>query len=100
MSCYFINNVYFKKNKPQNYEEYIKKVIPIVEKYGGKYLIRSEDVFSFDMDYIPSRVIIIEFQNKKDIFKCFNSKEYKKIMNLRKEIVKSRAIIVGGRDEK
>lgn len=100
MSCYFINNVYFKKNKPQNYEEYIKKVIPIVEKYGGKYLIRSEDVFSFDMDYIPSRVIIIEFQNKKDIFKCFNSKEYKKIMNLRKESVKSRAIIVGGRDEK
>ena len=39
MSGYVIANIDVKN--PEAYKEYIKKVKPIVEKFGGKYLVRA-----------------------------------------------------------
>ena len=47
MGCYFIVDVYIDKNKERSaYDDYIEKVKPIVEKYGGEYLARTESVVS------------------------------------------------------
>ena len=39
MSCYFIVDVYIDENKGRGaYEDYIEKVKPIVESFGGKIM--------------------------------------------------------------
>ncbi len=39
MTGYAIFNI--NVNNPENYKEYVEKVKPIAEKYGGEYLVRS-----------------------------------------------------------
>ena len=47
MSFYFIVDVYIDENKGRGtYEDYIEKVKPIVESFGGEYLVRTEKIRS------------------------------------------------------
>ena len=93
--CYFIIDTYIDAAKgKQSYTEYIKEVKPIVESYGGEYLLRSENIVSLHHERKPQRVIIIRFPNRKQLYKCFASKEYKAIMNMREVSVDARALIV------
>ena len=43
MDCYFIVDTYIDEEKGRGqYDDYIRKVKPIVESFGGEYLARSE----------------------------------------------------------
>lgn len=65
MGCYFIVDVYINKEKRRGqYDDYIAKVIPIVESYGGQYLARSENITSLSALRKPDRVIIIQFPTR------------------------------------
>lgn len=70
------------------------KVKPIVEKYGGRYLIRSDKVIPLQKEWCPERFIVIEWNTKEQLDACFSSKEYRAITALRENSVDSRAIIV------
>lgn len=95
MKCYFIVDVYINENRGKGaYSNYIEKVKPIVESYGGKYITRSENITSLSENRNPQRVIIIEFPSKDKLNECFNSNEYKAIMNERIDNVDARALII------
>lgn len=95
MSCYFIVDTYIDGNGNQSeYEEYIELVKPIVESYGGEYLVRSNKVSALSDKQNPQRVIIIRFPSREKLEKCFASAEYQKIMSKRENNVDSRALIV------
>lgn len=95
MSCYFIVDTYIDENRNQSeYEEYIALVKPIVESYGGEYLVRSNKVSALSDKRNPQRVIIIRFPAREELEKCFASAEYLEIMSKREENVDSRALIV------
>lgn len=95
MSCYFLVDAYTDDNKNQGgYEEYIRLVKPIVEGYGGEYLVRSNKVCSLSEARNPRRVIIIRFPSRAQLDRCFTSEEYRSIMKLREENVDARALIV------
>lgn len=97
MSWYFIVDTYIdEQNGRGEYDEYIRLVKPIVEKYGGKYLVRTENVTSLSDKRTPNRAIVIEFASKEQLNKCFSSDEYKAIMSKRTNSVDSRAIIAEG----
>ncbi len=92
---YFIVTIESEKTKEQNeYEEYIRLVKPIVEKYGGKYLVRSNKITALQKNWNPRRVIIIEWKTREQITECFSSEEYKRIVAKRENSVNSNAIIV------
>lgn len=78
---------------------YIELVKPIVETYGGEYLVRTDSVESWNELRKPDRCIVIRFPNREAIKNCFTSEQYKKIMSKRTEHVDSRAIIVPGMEE-
>lgn len=78
------------------YDDHIEKVKPIVEKYGGTYLVRTEKVTSLHPMRSPQRVIIIEFPNRKSLDACFSSDDYKKISDARTGSVDARAVIAEG----
>ncbi len=99
MSWYFIVDTYIDERKGRGeYEEYIRQVKPIVEKYGGKYLVRTENLCSLNNQRTPNRAIVIQFVSKEQLDKCFSSDEYKAIMSKRMNSVESRAIIAEGLD--
>ena len=90
---YFIVTVDLIEDK-NNYQEYIRQVKPIVEEYGGRYLVRSNKITAMQEQWCPRRVIIIEWDAKEQMEKCFSSESYKQIVNKRENSVDSKAIIV------
>jgi len=95
MPAYFIVNTRITDvSKRKQYDEYIARVVPIVESHGGKYIIRSERITALSDSWKPDRVIVIQFASKEQIFKWLSSPEYKEIANLRIESVASEAVIV------
>lgn len=95
MSVYFIVNVKITdKNKRDQYNVYIEKVKPIAESFGGKYIVRSEQITALSDSWNPDRIIIIQFPSKEQIYKWLSSPKYKEIAKLRLESVSSEAIIV------
>lgn len=58
---YFVATTYFNQEKDKrDYLEYIKAVKPIVEKYHGRYVVRSEKITALSPGWRPDRAIIIE----------------------------------------
>ena len=95
MACFFIVDVYIDKSKGRgSYDEYIGKVKPIVESYGGEYLARTENVTALSPLRKPDRVIIIRFPSREKLDACFASDEYRRIMHERADSVDARALIV------
>lgn len=93
--CYFIIDTYIDEDKGKGtYSDYIEKVKPIVESYGGKYLVRSEKITRLHPKRTPQRVIIIRFPDKQKLQECFASQEYKAIQHERMESVDARALII------
>lgn len=98
--CYFLIDTYIDEEKGRGlYEEYIKKVKPVVESYGGRYLLRSEKVKALSRKRSPQRVVIVHFPDEEHLERCFASEEYQQIMAMRAESVDARALIVREEEE-
>ncbi len=93
LMVFFVAATYYDGEKG-DYSEYIEKVAPIVAKYHGRYIVRSERITPFCSDKCPKRIIIIEFDTREQLEKCFSSEEYKKISVLRKNSVEGNAFII------
>ena len=95
MGCYFIIDTYIDAEKGRGmYDDYIQRVKPVVEGFGGEYIIRSEKITPLSSKRTPQRVIIIKFPSREQLEKCFASEEYKSIMDKRAGSVDARALIV------
>lgn len=92
---YFVVTVNYDEAKNiESYTRYIENVKPIVEKYHGRYMARSEKITALNKEWSPDRVIIIEFDTREQLDKCFSSEEYRKIAFMRENSVDSKAIII------
>ena len=97
MAYYFFVDTYIPEDgNREEYDFYIEKVKPIVESYGGEYLVRTEKIKSLSDKRTPQRVILIRFPSKEKLEACFASTEYQAIMMNRINSVDARAIIAEG----
>ena len=97
MSVYFLVDVYIDEEKGRgSYDDYIEKVKPIVEGYGGEYLVRTESIASLSPLRDPNREIVIRFPSRERLDACFASDAYRQIMHERLDSVDARALIVEG----
>ncbi len=95
MATYLIINIDIPdKNDRGAYDEYIARVKPVVESHGGEYIVRSEQVAPFAGTWQPDRVIVIRFDDRKQLDKCFSSPEYLAVKTLRESSVETTAFIV------
>ena len=86
----------FSKVNVESYDEYVEKVFSVVTNYGGKHLVRGGQITAITNNWEPEKIVIIEFQNKKQMKQCFQSSEYLEIAPLREASTISKAIIVEG----
>ncbi len=98
MSIYLIIDITIKK--PRLYELYVQKVKPIVELFGGKYLVRGGTITPSAGDWDPQRIILIEFESLDLLQACFSSEDYREVAGLREGSTVSRSIIVEGVPQK
>lgn len=62
MACYFLIDTYIDEARGRGeYDQYIEAVRPMVEQYGGAYLLRTEQVTGISAERQPQRVIVIRF---------------------------------------
>lgn len=76
-----------------SYNEYVKRARPILENYGGEYILQSDNIIA-SKDWEAAKIIIIRFDNKEKMDECFQSPEYQEIVPLREEAIESRFVMV------
>ena len=82
---------------PTKFEEYLRKVVPMIERFGGRYLTRVGAHEVLDGDWHPNRVVIIEFPDMETIRALFHSPEYKPLIALRRSAATDVIIAVEGK---
>jgi uncharacterized protein (DUF1330 family) len=76
------------------YRQYIESATPIIQKYGGEYIVRSEQLHPLSGDWDIIRILLIRFDSMDKLQQCFQSDEYKKIAHLRENSIVSKAIVI------
>ncbi|MCC5926807.1 MAG: DUF1330 domain-containing protein [Bacteroidetes bacterium] len=86
------------------YEQYRIEIEPIVEKYGGKYLVRSggmgfeedpdKEVIPVEGNWNPNRLIILEWNSMEELQNFINSAENQRIGQLRNNSASTKSVIV------
>ena len=80
----------------QAYRQYIAAVSPIVEEFGGRYLVRAGTVVPIEGEAPTGRFIVIEFTSLA-VAKAFEaSPQYLKIAPLRQRASRGRVFLVEG----
>jgi uncharacterized protein (DUF1330 family) len=79
------------------FEEYLSKVAPMIERFGGRYLTRVGAHEVLDGDWHPNRVVIIEFPDMETVRALFYSPEYKTLIALRQSAATDLIIAVEGK---
>jgi len=94
MTSYFIIQINVKNS--ENYKEYIKKVTPIVTKFGGEYIVRGGRSENVEGIWPYQRTVILKFPTYEMVKKWHNSEEYKPIRKIREDNSECNAIIIEG----
>ena len=81
---------------PDPYKEYIQKVKPIAEKFGGEYVVRGGNNQVVEGSWQYSRNVVIKFPSYEKALEWYNSKEYQPIKQIRIDNAKSNGIIIQG----
>ena len=94
MSGYAIFNINVKN--PENYKEYVEKVKPTAEKYGGEYIVRGGDNTVVEGSWQHPRTGVIKFPTYEKALEWYNSEEYKPIIQIRLDNAESNGMIIKG----
>ncbi|MBT4684825.1 MAG: DUF1330 domain-containing protein [Candidatus Marinimicrobia bacterium] len=94
MAAYLIANIDVQDST--KYKEYIKLTPPIVQKFGGKFLIRGGDYEICEGEWQPKRIIMIQFKSMEKAKEFYHSIEYKKILQIRQDSSYSDLVLVDG----
>ena len=94
MSAYAILDLeVFDQEKLREYQNLAPEII---KKYGGKIVVRGGESIVQEGEWVPKRIVIVEFPSYEIAKDWSNSEEYQKAIELRKKGAKTNAIIVNG----
>ena len=93
MTAYVIAQI--EVRDPKLFAEYREKVVPTVERYGGRYRALGGDVETLEGPPPASRVAVIEFDDMEAARRWYGSEEYAPLIALRRSAVEGSVFIVG-----
>jgi len=68
------------------FDEYLSKVVPMIERFGGRYLTKAGSHEILEGDWKPNRVVIIEFPDIASIKNWYRAPEYQPLIALRRSV--------------
>lgn len=81
---------------PARFGEYVSRVVPFVEKYGGSYLVRGGETTVEEGDWSPNRLVIIAFPSRSAAEGFLADEDYQPVAAIRHEATTSNLVIVSG----
>lgn len=81
---------------PEAYEGYRRQVPSLVEKHGGKYLVRGGSFEILEGDWSPKRLVVLEFPTIEAAKGFYGSEEYRPLKEIRINATKSNLVLVEG----
>lgn len=70
---------------PEQFDEYKRQVVPLIEAYGGRFLSRGGAVKALETGrgWSPGRMVIIEFPDMAALEAWYNSPDYAPVLAIR-----------------
>ena len=62
MAAYLIVDIEI--TDPIGFNEYRKAVVPLIEKFGGKYVAVGDQIENLEGNWLPKRIVMIEFPSR------------------------------------
>lgn len=94
MAAYLVAQL--KITDPKMYERYREAVTPLVDRFGGRFLVRGGALEVLEGDWPLTRLVAIEFQSAAAARHFYESPEYQRILPLRTEAAHGSVAIVDG----
>ena len=95
MAAYLIVNTLL--DDANLYDEYKLKARPLIEKFGGEYLVRGGRMTLRETDlWSPTRLVLIRFSDVETANRCLDSFEYQQILSISKKSARRTAVVVEG----
>ena len=94
MPAYLISTIDI--TDPAGYEEYRKMVAPVLQRYGGKFIVRGGRIDRVEGDWRHKRVVIVEFESMEKARAFCDAPEYAPAKAARHRTSVSSVIIVEG----
>jgi uncharacterized protein (DUF1330 family) len=81
---------------PEGFKKYQEAVPATIEKHGGKYMVRGGDVEPMEGEWMPKRMVVLEFPNMTTLKKWYNSVDYQNIIKNRTDNSLGNMVFVDG----
>ncbi len=94
MAAYLIYDVEI--HDPGPYAEFMRQVKPVVEAFGGRYLVRGGAHEVLEGAWNPSRLVLFEFPDMDSARALFTSDDYAALRELRQGCSTGHVVIVQG----
>lgn len=80
----------------EGYAEYRKMAAPVVERCGGRYLVRAGAMEVLEGDWRPERLVVLEFPDIDSARRWYDSPEYARLKAKRQSTTRSKLVLVAG----
>lgn len=94
MAAYVIVDI--QVTDPVRYEDYKKLAAPTVAAYGGTYVVRGGTSETLEGDWVPGRVVVLEFPTSAKAREWWASETYRPAKELRQQSAEADMILVEG----
>jgi uncharacterized protein (DUF1330 family) len=94
MTAYFVVNLDVRDR--ERFETYRAQVPAVIERYGGRYLVRGGEVHPVEGDLGLKRLVILEFPSMEAARRFYESPDYAPLLRLRQETAASDIVLVEG----
>ena len=81
---------------PENYKQYIEKVVSVAGKFGAEYIVRGGENQVIEGTWQYPRTVVMKFPSYEKALEWYNSEEYKPIKQIRLDNAETNAIIIKG----
>ena len=94
MAAYVIVDI--EVTDPVEYEEYKRLAAPTVAAYGGRYVVRGGAAETLEGDWVPHRLVVLEFESVEQARRWWNSPEYTVARAIRQRTASTNMVVVAG----
>lgn len=94
MAAYFIVNVEVRDR--DKYDAYREKVPSVIERFGGRFLVRGGELHPIEGDLGLKRLVVLEFPSMEAARRFYDSPEYAPLLRMRLDSTASDMVLVEG----
>jgi uncharacterized protein (DUF1330 family) len=94
MTAYIIAEV--EVHDPDTYATYTAQTPGVIERFGGRFIVRGGAAEVLEGERAPGRLVVIEFPDAAGAMRFYHSPEYQAIIGIRHRAATSRLILVEG----